>query len=360
MRRRHPLAVVAVVALLALVAGGCAGNDRIVLEATFEDVVDLVPRSMVRTMDVQIGTVDRIELTDDMQAKVTMRVRDDTGLPEDVMAVVRKTQVLGERYIDLVPLSDQGQLSSGTIEETRVVSDLEDLVATGSELLAFVAADQLSAAVHAGATTFGGRGGTLGGLLTDLETFIGRYSAREQDLLRLIDGLDEFLAVTAPEAETHGQALEALARSAAALEEEDERLLDALEDLNRLATVGERIMRDHRQQIDNFWRRFHIILDQVLRIDGALQNVLTWWPRHNLHVRAGVVDEHGQIWADFIFCDTESEDRDNPSATCVPPNPGEKNDPPPFFEGPDECDDRHENCDHPGGAEPNTDRDDGS
>jgi alanine racemase len=73
-----------IAATLAVVAGGCATNDELRIEAVFDDVIDLVPQHMVRAGDVRVGTVTRIELTDDDRARVVMRVRTDTGLPARV------------------------------------------------------------------------------------------------------------------------------------------------------------------------------------------------------------------------------------------------------------------------------------
>lgn len=350
-RRRLRNPVLVVVAALALVASGCGGDDEMLtLEALFEDVNELVPRHQVMTADVPIGQVTDVELTDDNRALVTMEVQ-DVGLPSQVRAEVDKTQVLGEQYIDLVPLNDEGQLSSGRIEETAVRGELENLIGSGNDFLAYLAADQLSAAVHAGAITFGGRGSTFGSLLTNLEVFVGRFSQREEDLTRLLDGFDQLLAGVAPQADQAGEAVESLARSAQALEEEDERFLDSLEDLRRLAVVGERIMREHRQEIDGNFTRLNRLLAEVTRNEGALEGFLTYWPRHNLHVANGHFNEHGQIHADIIICNTFLEERDNNTMTCDPPNPGGTSHPR-SDHSPDACDIRHQGCPE----EPRTER----
>lgn len=353
---RVPIVAVATV-VLALLASACNGEDQIELEAVFEDVNELVPRHMVMTADVQVGTVTAIELTDDFKARVRMQVREDTGLPADVQAVVKKTQVLGEYYVDLIPVGDSGQLSSGVITDARVAGDLEDLVGAGQEFLAYLAADALSAAVHAGATTFGGRGETLGSFVSNLEVFVTRFGDRDADILRLIDGLDRLLVDITPEADTYAETLQALARSSEAFAQEDERLLDSLEDLQRLAVVSERIMREHRQEIDDFFRVFRKILDEVTRYDGAFANFLSYWPLHNLHVANGIVGEHAQLFADLVFCDTPGEDRDDPSRSCFPHNAGQSGRPHEDFGGLNPCDFRHEGCPYPEGVQPRTSRD---
>ncbi|HEX2027169.1 MAG TPA: MCE family protein [Nitriliruptorales bacterium] len=335
--------LLALLAALTVAASGCARDDHLTLEAEFSDVIDLVERAPVFTADVRIGTVTGIELTDRNRARVTMEVRGHNGLPSDVEAVLKQTSLLGERMVELVPQGDSGRLSAGVIEDTDVQTDLEDVVRTGNDLLAFVAADRLNAAVHAGAVTFAGRGGTLGQAIADVETFVGDVEEDKGEVLRLLDGLDALLATLASEAETNAQALESLARSSAALTEEDDRLLDALGDLRELGGVGERILRDNREQLEHLVAQLRTILDAVTRVDGALQGLLTWLPRHNLHVPNANQLEFLQIWLDLVGCGTSSEDPDNPAKSCTPPNPGRTNQLPPGA-AITSCDERADGC----------------
>lgn len=330
LRRALPLGPVLALVLL---LGACspAGNDAMTIRATFDDVVGLVPDHHVRAGDVPVGTVREIQLTDDMRAEVTMEVRRDLGLPERTEAVLGRTALLGEMFIDLRPLEDGGELSDGdVIEDVRTVTEFEQLVASGDLTLSQVAADQLFAAVETGAVAFGGRGGLLGTFIEDVNRFVGAYNADADDLTALIDSLDGLTAELAPDAEVNAESLRVLREASEVLEEEDDRLLDALADLDELSAVGERILRDHRDEIDDAIRRLRIVLQQVTRVDGALENVLTWLPRHNLHVPNGVVLEQGsgrhfgQVWLDFVVCGI-NDDPNNPAESCDldDPDPGE-------------------------------------
>jgi phospholipid/cholesterol/gamma-HCH transport system substrate-binding protein len=345
-----PLAVVLGLLLFGLT--GCGNDDAIELVAVFDDVVDLTNHHHVRAGDVPIGTVTDIQLTDDDRALVQMVVEQETGLPAEVEAVLRKTALLGERYVELRPVGDGGELGSGQIERTRVLSDIEEFVGSGEALLGAVSAGNLANAIQVGAVALEGQSGVIGQLIDRTETFVGRFDANRQEIVRLIEATDTFVTGMAAEAEVNAQAISELARASEALQQEDDRLLDALDDLARLAEVGERVLRDNRTEFDNLLRRLHLVLQQVLRIDGALQGALTWLPAHNFHVPNGMIAEHVQVWNDFTVCGFNDEP-DNPSNTCTPPNPGETNSPPPTYIGPDSCDMRHEDCPaYPDGVEP--------
>lgn len=344
---RRLLRLVVLLAVASLLVSACAGPDTLTLTATFDDVVDLTEQAPVLTADVPVGTVTDIALTDDNQAAVTLAVRSDTGLPanDHVRAVLVQTSLLGERAVELVPRGTPvGRLASGPITDTAVRTDLEDLTAAGNDLLAFVAADRLNAAVHAGAITVGGRGGTLGSVVDDLESVVGAYDAQKGEVTRLLDNLDGLLTTLGRESETNAAAVEALARSTTALREEDERLIDALTQLRELAGTGERILRTNRARLERFFAQLEVITNAVTGIDGALQGLLTWLPRHNLHVPNANEREFVQIWLDVITCGTEAEQRDNPAASCDPPNPGRVNDPPPGTQPSDACDKHGEGC----------------
>lgn len=329
---RHTPRTTAILLVLGMVLTSCGllgGDDQIELTATYEDVGDLVTNAHVRAGDVPIGVVTDIELTGDFSAEVTMRVDRETGLPAETEAVLARTSLLGERYIDLRPVGEGGRLEDGThLDDTRTVHEFEDLVRAGDETLALVSSDLLGSAVETGAVAFGGRGGLLGRFIEDVEAFVGRYEEGTDDLLRLVDTVDDLTAGLAENAEVNAESLAVLERASRVLEEEDDRLVDALSDLSDLAESGERILAEHREEIHDSIRRLRILLAQLTRIDGALSGLLTWAPRHNIHVPNGVILEEGsgdhfaQVWLDFIVCGVNDTEGD-PSRACDPPNPGE-------------------------------------
>lgn len=332
-RLRLRLTRLAPVLAVGIVLSSCspAGNDAMTLTATFDDVRGLVRNAHVRAGDVPVGTIAAIELDDDMRARVTMHVQPDLGLPARTEAVLARTALLGEMFIDLRPLEDGGQLQDGDVlEDVRTVTEFEELVASGDRTLSIIATDQLAAAVETGAVAFGGRGGLLGRFITDVELFVGRYNEGADDLTALIDALDGLTAALAPDADVNAESLAVLERASQVLEDEDDRLLDALADLDALSSVSGRILREHRTEIDDSIRRLRIILQQLVRVEGALANVLLWLPRHNLHVPNGVVLEQGsgrhlgQVWLDFVVCGI-NDDPDNAAESCDldHPPPGE-------------------------------------
>ena len=79
------------------------GGDYIV-KARFQNAAQLVKGNLVQTGGAPIGTVKTIDLTDDGQAEVTMKLQDDYApLRRGTLATIRQASLSGvaNRYIDL-------------------------------------------------------------------------------------------------------------------------------------------------------------------------------------------------------------------------------------------------------------------
>jgi virulence factor Mce-like protein len=327
-------------------------DDRLELTATYDEVGDLVEQAHVRFGDVPVGTITDIGLTEDHRAEVTMRLDADARLPSRAVAVLRMTAVLGERYVDLVPDPEEGgRVAEGERLPGRFEHDIELVVEAGSDLLGAVSADRFARMIEVGHRTLDGRGDTLGALLDDLGDYVGQLEADRDDLAEFLDATERLGASLAPEAHLHAAALEDLAELTSVLRDEEERLVGALDDLGGTAEVGSRIVADNRESLDDLLTRLSRFSAEVLRIDRALENLLLWLPRHNIHVPGGVVGEHSQVLNDFTFCGLNDEP-DNPANACDPPNPGQPNDPAPGYLV-DACILYHVDCDeYPEGAVP--------
>lgn len=317
--------VAAVLAALALcAASACASDDDYVVAAVFADVGDLNRNAAVRIADVPVGVVTDIALDPDLHARVTLRLDAVTELPAGVRARLRKSNVLGERFVELVVDRDSpGVLEPGAvITDTEIVPDLEDVVGSGSELLAAVTADRIAGALAAGAEGLGGRGATLNGLFADLGTLIDTYDDTSADLVTLIDELDRFLAEVGPAAETHGVALGELVRAGEALQRQDDRLLDTLSRMRALSLTGTDIMVAHRRRIDDFFARLALLTDTVAARRADLERLPFELAKHNHNTIRGINAEHAQVLLDFLVCG-ENDQPGHPVRACDDPPQGQ-------------------------------------
>ncbi|MBF0229516.1 MAG: outer membrane lipid asymmetry maintenance protein MlaD [Desulfamplus sp.] len=100
------------------------------LYAYFSSVAGLKKGAGVEMAGVEIGNVVSITLdTEKLLAKVELGIHENIKLAEDVMASVKTSGVIGDRYINLSPGGSETMLESGeTIFNTESAIDIESLV----------------------------------------------------------------------------------------------------------------------------------------------------------------------------------------------------------------------------------------
>lgn len=336
---RHSLATLAV---LALVATGCSdpfASDKTRVTATFDDVIDLVPGSGVRLNDVTVGTVDTVALTEDNRAEVTMAIDPDQPVPAEVEAMLARTSVLGERYVDLVPTSDSPDccIADGTIiAQTSMRADLENLVNSGAELLITVSSDAVGTSLRTAAEAFGGNSDLISGFVDEVSAVVSTFDDSSDDLLALIDALDAVTAAYAPGAASNAAVMEDLRVATAALQDLDGDLLDTLDDLTVLSDEAVAFLEPHQGEIADTVRRLRKVLQNVEEADADVQRLLEIGPRWMTQLRRGALNEEAQVWLDVIVCGVNDTDGDV-SRDCTPPNPGQRTPNPPYYPVPEKC-----------------------
>lgn len=107
------------------------GGNNYRISARFDSVSGLKPGARVELAGVEIGTVERIGLSNASgdQAEVTMKIKDGITISDDVIASVRTSGIIGDKFIKLKPGgSDQLLKNGGKIRETESAIDIEELV----------------------------------------------------------------------------------------------------------------------------------------------------------------------------------------------------------------------------------------
>jgi phospholipid/cholesterol/gamma-HCH transport system substrate-binding protein len=98
--------------------------------AKFQSVAGLKPGAQVEIAGVQIGQVESITLDPDiLVAQVKMMVQKKVKLSEDVIASVKTSGLIGDKYIELSPGGSEFLIEpGGIITETESSLDIEELV----------------------------------------------------------------------------------------------------------------------------------------------------------------------------------------------------------------------------------------
>ncbi len=98
--------------------------------ARFTSVAGLRVGANVEIAGVAIGKVSAIRLsTEDCSAQVDLRIDKGVPLSEDVMASVKTSGLIGDKYISITPGGSDEKLAAGsTITDTESSMDLESLI----------------------------------------------------------------------------------------------------------------------------------------------------------------------------------------------------------------------------------------
>jgi phospholipid/cholesterol/gamma-HCH transport system substrate-binding protein len=310
MSARGRLAALALVLLPGLAGCSLVGGDdegRVHATTTFEDVADLAPQAPVFMADVRIGNVTAIDLSDGGdEATLELSFDESAGVPAQVEARLRRTSPLGEKFVELRPLTDDPDaplLEDGSvIEQSEVVADFEDVVASGTDVFAALGASEIASLLQEGAEGFGGQGANIRSLLSNLATVVGGYADNTGDLRTLITSIDDLASDVGPSARRHARALTQLATTTRILDEQSTQLLDLVDALSELSEEGGSILREHFERIGHQIDGLRSVTRAVRRGQVGLENLLEYTDEHNLSLELGTEGEFSNVLNDFVFC----------------------------------------------------------
>ena len=107
------------------------GGDFYTVSARFDSVSGLKPGARVEVAGVEVGKVDRIALDAKSgdQALTYLKIKNGVKITDDVIASVRTSGIIGDKFIKLRPGGSENMLKNNDkIRETESAIDIEELV----------------------------------------------------------------------------------------------------------------------------------------------------------------------------------------------------------------------------------------
>lgn len=265
---------------LTLPGGASLGSHPYTVQIQFSDVLDLVPQSGVRVEDVPVGRVDKISLGPNWTALVTVEVNGDIQLPANATAAIRQSSLLGEKYVELAkPTSEQpeGRLRDGSLiplDRTSRSVEVEELLGALSLVLNGGGLAQLQTINHELGLAMQGRESDLRDTLTQLDTFIGGLDSQKEQINRALDSVNTLAATLAGRTATIDKALDTIPNGLTVLNQQHDLLVQMLESLARLGTVGTRIINEAGADTVTDLQELQPILSQLAAAGPNLANSL--------------------------------------------------------------------------------------
>jgi phospholipid/cholesterol/gamma-HCH transport system substrate-binding protein len=233
---------------------GTQGHGKGSFSITVEvpDVATLPQNSPVMVDNVTVGSVSGIEAVQredgTFYAAVKLSLDENVRLPANSTAKVAQTSLLGSQHIELappvgeapvgemrqglqIPLSD----SRGYPTTEEVLSALGVVVNKGN----LGALQDITQEIYNG---LAGREGQFAGLIPRLAELASSLNRQTDDIISTAEGLNRFGGVLARSKDSLGRALDTLPGALKVLNENRAQIVDAFAALQRLATVGARIL----------------------------------------------------------------------------------------------------------------------
>jgi phospholipid/cholesterol/gamma-HCH transport system substrate-binding protein len=228
---------------LPLPGGPDVGEDPMTVKVEFADVLDLVPQSTVKVNDVSVGKVTDIDL-EGYQALVTLAVRRDVELPDNAVAELRQTSLLGEKFVEL-SAPEQGASSNPLgdgdtipIERAGRNPEVEEVLGALSLLLNGGGVAQLKTITQELNKALEGREESARSVLRNLRTFTGQLDENKADIVAAIESLNRLALAAEKQLPTIDKALDELPSALDSIDRQRDDLVEMLAALNDLSDVA--------------------------------------------------------------------------------------------------------------------------
>ena len=252
---------------LPLPGGTDVGDDPITVTVQFQDVLDLVPKSTVKVNDVSIGQVKKITL-DGYHANVEVLLRNDTKLPDNAVAEIRQTSLLGEKFVSLAPpeAGAQGELADGDtipLERTGRNPEVEEVFGALSLILNGGGVAQLKLIAQELNKAVTGREDSVRSVLSQIDTFTANLDDNKTEIVNAIEALNRLSLSVRQQQGNIDAALDELPSALTSIDGQRQDLVKMLQALNQLSDVGVRVIKASKTATIDSLRQLQPVLDQL-------------------------------------------------------------------------------------------------
>ena len=235
-----------------------------------------------------------------------MVIDQSADVPAAVSAQLRRTTLLGEQYIDLVPdhaSGPQPRLRNGTlITHTSVIPGIEQLVSAGASVFGAVNSTDLAELVATGSQSVGSESQNLRQLIDGFATVIHGYAGRTATITQLITTADQLTVSLAPASGSDAQAITTLSQTTGVLATQSQRFENLLQALNDLSVQGRGILESYLPQINLDLSGLATTAQALQASETDLGKFIDALPGHNAATKATTVNSELQVLDDIIVC----------------------------------------------------------
>lgn len=271
------------IANVPLPGGPGTGSERMTIYVQMPDTLALNVNSRVRVADVYVGRVRSIELKN-WVATLTLDVESSVKLPENALARIGQTSLLGSQHVELEPPPDPSSepLRTGDtipLQNASAFPTTERVLASIATLLRGGGVQNLEVIQTEIFNALNGRGDQIREFLNRLDTFTDELNQQRQDITRAIDSTDRLLSIVAQRNNTLDRVLTEFPPLIKHFAETRDLFADAVEALGRISVAADNALSPAREDLNTNLRNLQRPLKQLGRASpyliGALKLMLT-------------------------------------------------------------------------------------
>jgi phospholipid/cholesterol/gamma-HCH transport system substrate-binding protein len=238
--------------------------------------------SRVRVADVFVGSVRAIELKN-WVATLTLDVAPNVDLPENTLAAIGQTSLLGSQHVQLdPPKNPQGTLKNGDtipLDRASAFPTTERTLASIGTILTGGGIPNLEVIQTELDNMLSGRGDQIREFLNRLDTFTAELNEQRQDITRAIDSTNRLLAIVAQRNDTLDRVLTEFPPLIQHFAETRDLFADAVTSLGRISKAADDALAPISDDLNTNLRDLQRPLKQLGKASpyliGALKFMLT-------------------------------------------------------------------------------------
>jgi virulence factor Mce-like protein len=259
------------------------GSEASVYHVEIANVSTLEPNSPVMINDVIVGSVRKLTV-EDWHATIEFSVQPDVVIPENVVATVGQTSLLGSMHLALNPPlgeAPDGKLQPGATIPLNDTSTYPSTEQTLSSLAAVVnggGLGQVGDVVHNFSAALNGRESDVRDLITRMDTFVGTLDAQRDNIVASIDSLNRLSSTFAGQRDVVSSALDRIPPAIDVLIQERPRLTTALQKLGTFSDTANRLARESQADLVADLKNLEPVLKALADLGPDLAPVLGYAP----------------------------------------------------------------------------------
>jgi phospholipid/cholesterol/gamma-HCH transport system substrate-binding protein len=228
-----------------LPGGADLGDNPYTVKAEFRDAMDLVKLGGVRSSDVTVGKITDVQLKQgSWTALVTMEINGDAKLPDNAIATIRQTSLLGEKFVSLdAPESGgYGQLGEGDViglDRSGRNPELEEVLSAAALLFNGGGLDKVNTITRELNQLLDGRESNIRDLIQNATTFTQTLDTNKNAVIGALERINRLATSVSAQEDEIDEALRDIPPALEVLDDQREdlvKMLESLEDLSDVAT----------------------------------------------------------------------------------------------------------------------------